>query len=127
MKLHHTQYKKNYQNFILETISDEQLLSWWSCDKEHRLTREASVHYIFDRFFYEMDFEIKRSGKLAAMTEWLQGPALDIPIWNDDIIPLAKKMGSVNDNLTPKQEEKIIDNYWSFMANIVLGLEKEYH
>ena len=133
MKLHHTQYKKNYQNFILETISDEQLLSWWKikywwrCDKEHRLTREAKVNYIFDRFFYEMDFEIKRSGKLVAMTKWLQGLNLNIPYWNNEIIPLAKKMGSINDNLTPKQEEKIIDNYWSFMANIVLGLEKEYH
>tara|TARA_Y100000114_G_scaffold40224_1_gene35794 strand:- start:357 stop:764 length:408 start_codon:yes stop_codon:yes gene_type:complete len=135
MKLHHTQYKKNYQNFILETISTEECLSYWSCEKNDRLTREvfhgyereAKVYYIFDRFFYEMDFQIKRSGKLVAMTEWLQGLALNIPHWNDDIIPLAKKMGSINDNLTPKQEQKIIDNYWSFMANIVLGLEKEYH
>ena len=127
MKLHHTQYKKNYQNYILETISDEECLSYWSCEKNDRLTREAKVYYIFDRFFYEMDFQIKRSGKLVAMTEWLQGLALNIPYWNDDIIPLAKKMGSVDDNLTPKQEEKIIENYWSFMANIVLGLEKEYH
>ena len=140
MKLHYTQYKKNYQNFILETISDEQLetisdeqlSSWWigwsflCCEEKHRLTREAKVHYIFDRFFDEMDFEIKRSGKLVAMTEWLQGLNLNIPYWNNDIIPLAKKMGSINDNLTPRQEEKIIDNYWSFMANIVLGLEKEY-
>ena len=61
------------------------------------------------------------------MTKWLQGLNLNIPYWNNEIIPLAKKMGSVDDSITLKQEQKIIENYWSFMANIVLGLEKEYH
>ena len=120
MKLHHTQYKKNYQNYILDTVNLD-------FEEKEITTRQDKINYIFDRFLLEMDFNIKRSGKLAAMTEWLQGPALDIPIWNNEIIPLAKKMGSVDDNITPRQEEKIIDNYWSFMANIVLGLEKEYN
>ena len=121
MKLHHTEYKKNYQNYILEAVE-------YTHDNEKEITtRQDKINYIFNRFFSEMDWNIKKSGKFIAMTDWLQGLGLNISYCNGDIISLAKQMGSVDDNLTPKQEEKIIDNYWSFMANIVLGLEKEYN
>jgi len=34
-------------------------------------------------------------------------------------------MGSVDNELTERQEERIIENYWDFMAMMVLELEKE--
>ena len=46
-------------------------------------------------------------------------------LYTSDLIELAKSMGSVNSELTTKQEDKIINSYWDFMANMILLLEEE--
>lgn len=117
MKLHHTKYKENYKRYILDTIDEV------DCDDCKLTTDEEKIKYIFDRFNSEYDWAIKRYGKVRAMTEWLQGLALNIPYMYDEIIELAIAMGSIDDNPTEKLETKVINNYWSFMANIILGFE----
>ena len=57
------------------------------------------------------------------MTEWLQGLALNIEYMNGAIIPLAVKMGSIDENSSEKLQAKVIDNYWSFKANVILWFE----
>ena len=81
------------------------------------------INYIFDRFNSEYGWNIERVGKQKAMTDWLQGLALDIEYWNDAIIPLAKKMGSIEENPSEKLQAKVIENYWNFMANVILSFE----
>jgi len=116
MKLHHTKYKENYKRYILDTIEVD--------GNENPLTTdEEKIKYIFDRFNSEYGWAIERYGKVKAMTEWLQGLALDIPYMYGEIIDLAIAMGSIDDNPTEKLETKVINNYWSFMANIILGFE----
>ena len=66
---------------------------------------------------------IARLGKLKAMSEWLQGLALDIEYYYDDIVKLAINMGSIDPNPSQKLIEKVENNYWDFMANIILGFE----
>jgi len=78
-KLHHTEYKKNYKNYILSTIEED--------------------------------------------GEWLSGLALNLEYYNLHIVELAVKMGSVDENPSGKMQRKIIDNYWNFMANVILGFE----
>ena len=117
MKLHHTKYKENYKRYILDTIDEV------DCDDCKLTTDEEKIKYIFDRFNSEYDWAIERYGKVRAMTEWLQGLALNIPYMYDEIIELAIAMGSIDDNPTEKLETKVINNYWSFMANIILGFE----
>tara|TARA_Y100000004_G_scaffold165129_1_gene195781 strand:+ start:205 stop:576 length:372 start_codon:yes stop_codon:yes gene_type:complete len=117
MKLHHTKYKENYKRYILDTIDEV------DCDDCKLTTDEDKIKYIFDRFNSEYDWAIERYGKVRAMTEWLQGLALNIPYMHDEIIKLAIAMGSIDDNPTEKLETKVINNYWSFMANIILGFE----
>ena len=95
MKVHHTEYKKNYVNYILGTI-----------------------------YYSEYDWNIKRIGKLKAMTEWLQGLALDIEYTNGSIIQLAEEMDSIEPNPSNKLQSEILANYWRFMANIILGSMK---
>ena len=116
MKLHHTKYKENYKRYILEIIEVDN-------DGNQLTTDEEKIKYIFDRFNSEYDWAIERYGKVRAMTEWLQGLALNIPYMYDEIIELAIAMGSIDDNPTEKLETKVINNYWSFMANIILGFE----
>ena len=115
-KLHHTEYKKNYKNYILSTIEEDS-------EGKPIKTDEEKIKYIFDRFYSEYGWNIERVGKFKAMTEWLQGLALDIEYWNDSIVPLAIKMGSIDENPSEKLQAKVINNYWSFMANVILWFE----
>jgi len=115
-KLHHTEYKKNYKNYILSTINDN---GWGKPLK----TDQEKIKYIFDRFNSEYSFMIERVGKQKAMAEWLSGLALSIEYMNDDIVKLAIEMGSIDENPSEKLKAKVIDNYWSFMANVILWFE----
>jgi hypothetical protein len=115
-KLHHTEYKKNYKNYILSTIDDN---GWGKPLK----TDQEKIKYIFNRFNSEYGFMIIRVGKQKAMAEWLSGLALSIEYMNDDIVKLAIEMGSIDENPSEKLKAKVIDNYWSFMANVILWFE----
>ena len=117
MKVHHTEYKKNYVNYILGTIYED-------IDGKPLTEKQAKIDYIYNRFYSEYDWNIKRIGKLKAMTEWLQGLALDIEYTNGSIIQLAEEMDSIEPNPSEKLQEKILANYWRFMANIILGSMK---
>ena len=116
MKLHHTEYKKNYKKYILNCIELD-------CEEKELKTDQEKINYIFDRFNSEYGWNIERVGKHQAMIEWLQGLALDIEYWNDNIVPLAIKLGSIDENPSEKLKTRVINNYWSFMANIILGFE----
>tara|TARA_B100000424_G_scaffold130662_1_gene99050 strand:+ start:638 stop:1021 length:384 start_codon:yes stop_codon:yes gene_type:complete len=118
-KLHYTKYQENYKNHILNCISDEDDLIG------KNLSRKEKIKYLFDRFNSEYGFMIDRVGKQKAIADWLSGLAINIEYYYVDIIKLAKRMGSVDDNLTSVQEDKICENYWNFMAYIILLLEKE--
>ena len=118
-KLHYTKYQENYKNYILDCISDEDSLIG------KNLSREEKIKYLFDRFNSEYGFIIDRVGKQKAIAEWLSGLAIHIDYYYVDIIKLAKRMGSVDDNLTSVQESRICENYWNFMAYMILLLEKE--
>tara|TARA_A100000171_G_C2108468_1_gene133706 strand:+ start:267 stop:803 length:537 start_codon:yes stop_codon:yes gene_type:complete len=115
-KVHHTEYKKNYKKYILSTIET-------GLNDEPLKTDDEKIKYIFDRFYSEYGFMINRVGKYKAMSEWLSGLALDIEYYNYKIVKLAKDMGSLDTDSNYKAEQKIINNYFDFMANIILGFE----
>ena len=115
-KLHHTEYKKNYKNYILSTIEEDG-------EGKPLTTESKKIDYIFDRFNSEYGFMIERVGKYKAMSEWLSGLALDIEYYNDAIVELAVKMGSIDPNPSDKLKDKVAANYWNFMANVILWFE----
>lgn len=102
MKLHHTEYKKNYINYLL---------------KEN----DCTIDDIWDRFIDEYGHRIDKVGQRVAMIEWLQGLALVMPCYYDDIVQLAIDMGSIDENPSEKLKDKIQENYFEFMANIILS------
>jgi hypothetical protein len=101
MKLHHTEYKKNYINYLLAE-------------------NECTLDDIMTRFNEEYGWCIERKGERLAMIEWLQGLALVMPCYYDDIVQLAIDMGSIDENPSEKLKDKIQENYFSFMAGILL-------
>jgi len=116
MKVHHTKYKPLYEEYILDTVTDE--------NGNELPTRKAKIKRLFERFYSEKKWHIERDGIRVAMTDWLQGLALPIAYTNVDIVELAVKMGSIDPSPSDKLFDRVVDNYWSFMANITLGLEK---
>jgi len=116
MKLHHTKYKQNYKNYILNCIELDN-------DGNILKTEQDKINYIFNRFYSEYSWNIERVGKFKAMSEWLSGLALDIDFYYEDIIKLAIDMGSLDINADDKLKEKVQENYFDFMANIILGFE----
>ena len=118
-KLHHTKYRKNYKNYILDCIdSSDDLIN-------QELTRDQKIKYLFDRFNSEYGWNIQRVGKYKAMEEWLSGLAINIPYTYFDIIELAKEMGSIDSNPSEALKDRVCQNYFSFMAQMVLSLEDE--
>ena len=117
-KLHHTAYKKNYKEYILSCIEDD-------IDGKPLTSDTDKINYIFKRFYSEYGFRVQQVGKFAAMTDWLQGLALNIEYWDDAIIDLAVRLGSIDENPSKKLQEQVCDNYWRFMANIILGFEPQ--
>ena len=75
------------------------------------------IDFIKSSFYSTHQWSIDRYGRQKSLTDWLQGLALPIDFYYCDIIQLAKDWGSIPHNATQKQEDKICDNYWSFMAN----------
>ena len=71
MKLHHTKYKQNYVNYILNTIDED-------INGKPLINRKDKISYIFERFYSEYGWNVEQQGKLKAMTEWLSGLALNI-------------------------------------------------
>jgi len=117
-KLHHTAYKKNYKEYILSCIEDD-------IDGNPLTSDTDKINYIFKRFYSEYGFRVQQVGKLSAMTDWLQGLALNIEYRNYAIIDLAVRLGSIDQNPSEKLQDKVSANYWRFMANIILGFEPQ--
>jgi len=64
--------------------------------------------------------EIERFG------DWLRGVpgVMDVDQWNESQIHLAKKWGSIPQNATESQENKIVNNFYNFIANKFFQLKK---
>jgi len=112
MKLHHTKYKKNYLRYLSQVMETE----------DCRYPIQEALEQIFERFYKEMNVQADQH----SMTHWLQGLAIPIACYNYEILQLAKDMGSCDDVLTDRQEDLICNNYFSFMANIILAHEPKY-
>jgi len=86
------------------------------------------VAFLRDTFYAEAGWNIDRIGTQNALMEWCQGlpSSFNIEFANYHIILLAKKWGSIPQDATEKQEQKILDNYWQFIASKTLQLFKKY-
>ena len=117
MKVHCIQYKKNYKSYILDCLDNEDELIGKS------LSDEEKISYLFDRFASEYGFMVRRIGKPKALAEWLSGLAINIPYYYEDIIDLAVEMGSIEPKPDVKTINVVCDNYWDFMAKMILSFE----
>ena len=88
---------------------------------EHEGTNEEKLKEVLNAFNSEFNFEQnkRRYPNLQnRFAEWLQGAqsSFEVEYWNEGIIKLAKEWQSIPQDATEKQEQKILDNYYNFMA-----------
>ena len=103
------------KRYILSTVAEDAEAS-----------DQMPVEYIRSRFQSEYGWRIKQAGRQTAMIDWLQGLAIPIAFYNWDILNLAKQWGSLPADATERHEDKILDNYWRFMAAKTLQLLDGY-
>ena len=114
-----TELDKKVKSYILSTIEDD------GNGTELNNNAEKCSH-LKERFSAEYGWRVNQVGRQKAMIDWLQGLALNIEFMNYRILKLAVLWGSIPDKATTKQENKILDNYWSFMAVKTLQLIDGY-
>ena len=118
MKLHYTKYKKKYERYILSIVANEM--------KENgikKINRNTKIDYLFTRINNEYGWKMQQEGKQKVIAEWLSGLALNIPHTHDDIINLAIKMSSIDKNPSNKLQNRMVKNYFNFMANMLLSIK----
>lgn len=88
---------------------------------EHDGTTEEKLKEVLKYFNEEHNHEYnkKRYNNLQErFAEWLKGApsSIEIDHWNDDIIKLGKDWGSIPQEATEKQQEKIVSNFYNFIS-----------
>jgi len=88
-------------------------------------TTEAKIKHLKQRL--EQETYIRpNTTRHSRCEDWLRGVALNIAFMNYDILQLAIKWGSLPEDATERQEDKILYNYWGFMATKILQLVDGY-
>ena len=116
-KLHHTKYKPLYEAYILQFVEDE--------NGNQPPNKAASVERLFERFWSEYGWRVDQVGIHKAMADWLCVLALLFAWYYDEIVDLAIDLQSIDENPCDKLRERVVENYWSFMANVILGMKRE--
>ena len=121
LKTNSTKYQLNFAKYIISVIDSEDLPS-------ETMTNKEKVFFIMDRFVkeycYQQNLDRHDNDMTKLMAEWLSGLAINIPYTYCDIIKLSKELLETD---TLKDEDKIIENYFNFMAMQIFKLANRLH
>ena len=122
-----TEIRAMVQEYILSTVDSS---GFESCDYFTKCeTREEKISFLKGRFFSEYGYEVKRQGEQKAVIGWLQGLALNVEYCNFNIIELMDSWGLVerlkNGNISEKQYDKTLTEYWNRLSMAILMMFKE--
>lgn len=112
-------YKKTLQSEILSRIDFDGYLP----AEEQPKTDDDKIIKLIEIARAEVGHEFARHGMTAGLKYWLSGlpSCIDLPVYNGEVIEFAVKIGSVS-NPTEKEQDKIIDNFYPFMASNILQM-----
>jgi len=117
------QQRENYEKYLLESIDNEGYE-----DEEPLNTPKEKLEFLKNKFRSQYGHEIERKGERKAFEEWISGlPSIyNIEFQNYEILKLAKRMGSLQQNPTEKQEDRTLENYWNYITNQTFRLFDKY-
>ena len=122
-----TETRATIQSYILSVVDSS---GFKDCDYFTKCeTRQEKISFLKSRFFSEYGHEVKRQGEQKALIGWLQGLALDIEFYNVKISELMDSWGLVKHNakgdISEKQYDKTLDEYWNRLSMAILMMFKE--
>ena len=111
-----------YNNYLLESLDFD------GYDLPKAKTNKDLINLFFGVFNSEMGYDISRIGEYKALVEYLSGlpSCINIDFNNHSIIERAKKYGSLTDSASESDEDKLLNNYWHFMANKLIVLKNGF-
>jgi hypothetical protein len=120
LKTNSKKYLNNIQNYILDSIDGIE----YDIKTE---TPTEKLDFLFDCFEVEFNYknnQLRYPNLQDRFANWLQGlpSAINIPHQYNKILELSKNLLEV-ENLSEKQENEIIKNYWSFMAHHIIKIK----
>lgn len=83
-------------------------------DQDLKTDREK-VMFAWDRFLSE-NTSLRFVSLQDRFADWLQGLPFHLPFENYEILQTAKSWGSIPQDATEKQEDKILENWYHFMT-----------
>ena len=107
---------KIHKAFILAAINAD------GYDEDPK-TEKEQLQFVFDCFksdaIYPYNLNRFNGNMVNMFADHLQGlPSwFNIPFSNYDILQLLKKWGTVDEKTTEKREDKLLANYWNWVAN----------
>ena len=122
-----TETRALIQAYILSVVDSS---GFEGCDYFTKCeTRQEKISFLKARFFSEYGLYVKQQGEQRAVIGWLQGLALDIEFYNVKIIELMDSWGLVKHNakgdISEKQYDKTLDEYWNRLSMAILMMFKE--
>jgi hypothetical protein len=118
---------KTVKQYIVDAISSE---GYADSDgiAETLLDSKDALTFLYKTFQSEYGWHIERVGEQKAFKEWLMGlpSSFNIDFENLKILQLAVKWGSIPENYTEKQADKILENWFNFITVKTFQLFKKY-
>lgn len=116
--------RENYYKYILDCIDAEN----YGVDVKTDAEKLRFLHDTFVKEYWQGLHITRYKTKENGFREYIAGlpSCFNIDFTNFDIINLAKRMGSLPENASEKQEDKIIENYFSFIAHLTFRLFEKY-
>ena len=127
MRLSSDQNKK-YNEFILGAIIDDPKELGYSFNFSKSSNKNQSkLDFFFNQFYKEYQWQIVRKGEMYALIEYLQGlpSTIHLPIYYNEIIELATEHGSLSKDSSEKDQMKICENFYNFIANKLIQLKRK--
>lgn len=88
-------------------------------------TDEDKIRFLFENFNHKHtdNYQMRK-----ALEEYLKGlpDYINLPSYDSEKIRMAINFGALPENATEKEKEKILNNYWPFMAKRIMVLFKKY-
>lgn len=115
-------YRERIYTFLLESIEFEDL-------EGAEITNRQKIDYFFSEFESIANYPNnirKFPNEQNRLADYLQGlpSSLQIPFYNYDILNLVKELHGVKE-LTEKQEDTILANYWNHISFMLISLRKK--
>lgn len=117
-----THAKKHAFNYILDSIDGDGYGVQLATDKQ-------KIDFVYNTFSSEYAHQIKYYGnnERRAFREYLAGlpSCINIEFRNYYILEMAKQWGAIPENATERQEDKILANWFNYIATLFFQLREK--